>query len=616
MPARSPLSAVLLPLLVTVVAATPSRGQNPPIAAKPQETLMGPTLASPGVSSRISMSADGDHLALVTAKGSRQVVLLDGVEGPVFDEIPTIVLGRVSTEVTWSPTGGHSVYVGRRGGEFIVVVDGKEANTLMTATSQQGVSYSDFTGWKFWYNRDGSRLAYAVITEPAGWAMVVDGVKSPTYRAIDFRQTLLIGKRLIYVAQTADQLWQAVVDGKPGPGYGGISSLQLTPDGLHYAHIAQAAGSPNLVAVVDGVVQGQAYLGIADLELAPDGRVAYVGVKTVPASSAGQGGGTAALVVAGKEQTGSCGAGRSPMCLMFNTHVGGMSTVGRHVAWSPDGKGFAYLQSNSPNPSVSVIVNGKAMGPTYNTATQPMFSPDGSRFAYLGSSPNGFFQVIDGEEQPAVNDVPEFQWSPDGKRYAFQGRAATSATASSFIVDGKPQPTPKGSIIRDSFRWSSDSKHFAYGAQVTVANYGPVVDGVTRPLILENFAAMNYSRPPITFPPLLFSPDGSHLAYVGIKTDATGRGISKPAVYLDGVGTEGPGQSFMFPSFSPDSKHFATVITTGNGWVVMIDGKVSPSYEDVLKTSASAFRFTDGRTYRFYGIRAGQIYRVTLDIGP
>jgi hypothetical protein len=613
MPARTPLFPVLVLLTFTVV--TPGQGQTPPLNAKVQETLMGPTLASPGVSSRISLSADGDHLALVTAKGSRQVVLLDGVEGPVFDEIPTVVLGRVMTDVTWSPTGGHSAYVGRRGGDGIIVVDGKEAGTLMTATSQQGVSYSDFTGWRFWYNHDGSRLAYAVITEPAGWVMVADGVRSPTYRAIDFRQTMLIGKRLIYVAQTADQQWHVVVDGKQGPGYVGINSLQVTPDGLHYAHLAFPVGPPRQgpVAVVDGVVEGLGYLSVNDLELAPDGRVAYTALKSLTPD---QRGGSGLLVVAGKEQQGSCGAGRSPMCLMFNTHVGGMSTVGRHVAWSPDGKGFSYLQSNSPNPGVTVIVNGKPMGPTYNTATQPKYSPDGSRFAYLGSSPDGFSQVVDGEEFPAVHDLPEFQWSPDGKRYAFLGRGAGSATAASVVVDGKQQPVLKGSITRGSLQWSPDSKRFVYGAQVSVAHYGPVVDGVSKPLMLENFAGNNHTRPPITFPPFVFSPDGSRLAYVGIKTDVTGRGISKAAVYLDDAGYEGPGQSYMFPSFSPDSKHFATLITTGTGWVVMIDGKVSPSYQDVLKDSAAGLRFVDGRTYRFYGIRAGQIYRVTLDVGP
>jgi hypothetical protein len=41
---------------------------------------------------------------------------------------------------------------------------------------------------------------------------------------------------------------------------------------------------------------------------------------------------------------------------------------------------------------------------------------------------------------------------------------------------------------------------------------------------------------------------------------------------------------------------------------------VGPSYETVLENNAAASRFVDGHTLRFYAIKAGQIYRVTLDI--
>ena len=607
-PSRIPprIAGRLAVLAISLVAVTSSEAQTtPPLNARVRETPMGPTLASPGVATRLFLSEDGDHLAVVTAMGSRQVVLLDGVEGPVFDEIPTMVLG-VPSAVQWSPTGGRSAYVGRRGGEFIVVIDGKEAGTLMTVETQRGVGYAQSAGWKFWFSRDGARLAYAAVPGPGAWVMVVDGVKSAPYRLIDFRQVAVQGKRLVYVAQTADQQWHAVVDGKQGPGYNGISALQLTPDGAHYAHLAFPAGSQNQVAVVDGVVEGQAWRGLADLEQAPDGRVAYVVAKTV-APGAAHGGGTGALVVAGKEQAGSCGNANSPMCLSFGNRRPNGRTPQRRVAWSPDGKGFAYVQSNAPNPGVTVIVNGKPMGPTYNNATELSWSPDGSRFAYLGTSPNGFFQVVDGEEFAAVNDVPEFQWSPDGKRYAFLGQKA-------LVVDGKEQPQSKG-YSKGTLQWSPDGKHFAYGSQVSVTAYAPVVDGEVKPVHLVPFAPMHQVQPPITFPSFVFSADGSHLAYVARKYDATGRPNTRAAVVVDGVSQQGPMESYMFPSFSPDGKHFATVITTGTGWIVMIDGKVGPSYENFVLDLVAASRFIGPGTYRFYGIKGGQIYRVTLDIG-
>jgi hypothetical protein len=220
-------------------------------------------------------------------KGSRQVVLIDGVEGPVFDEIPStsVWTGWQGSPgpIVLSPTGGHSAYVGRRGGDLIAVVDGKEAVTLSTPATQQGLSYSDPSGWNFFFSHDGAHLAYAAIAGPGSMVMVVDGVKSPAYHAFDLKQTALQGKRLVYVAQTTDMKWHAVVDGKAGPGYDVISSMSLTPDGAHYAFIAgrraantSAAGS---LVVVDGV-EGAVYpMGVSDLEQAPDGRVAYMAME-------------------------------------------------------------------------------------------------------------------------------------------------------------------------------------------------------------------------------------------------------------------------------------------------------------------------------------------------
>jgi len=34
----------------------------------------------------------------------------------------------------------------------------------------------------------------------------------------------------------------------------------------------------------------------------------------------------------------------------------------------------------------------------------------------------------------------------------------------------------------------------------------------------------------------------------------------------------------------------------------MVDGKLSPGYEDILELNLGACRFVDNRTYRFYGV--------------
>lgn len=582
--------AMWLSTALAVAAFVPCLAQGPqppPLNAKVDEALMGPR------SQRLSLSEDGEHLGIITAKGSRQIVLLDGVEGPVFDEIPlNSVFGH--PEVTWSPTGGHSGYIGRRGGDYIAVVDGKETGTLLTTASQQGMQYQDPRGWKFFFSRDGSQLAYAARPAVTGWVMVVNGVKSPEYRAIDLQQTLFNGKRLAYVAQTADQQWHVVVDGKAGPGYTMVASLLLTPDGMHYAYSAQksGAGAVQAFAVVDGV-ESKSYYGISDLEQAPDGRVSYEAV-TSPGDPRSHGGPSGELMAGGLSVANT---------IVWNGARGG-GYKSQRVAWSPDGKRFAYIQQNMPNPGVTVMVNGKAMGLSYQTVGDLSWSPDGAHLAYVGTSPTGNFPVIDGQELNGYNWVKQFQWSSDGKRYAFE---AANSTGDWIVVDGKEQLKAHG-YIADALRFSPDGKHVVYGAQTTVADYQPVVDGATKPYKLQSFFTRN--NPPLAFPVLSYSPDGNHLAFVGYTLEQ----MPKGGVVVDGTLYQGPTVSFTYPSWSPDSKHFAAVVTTGRGWMVMIDGKASPLYEDILATNGSACHFRDANTYVLWVVKAGQVYRVTLGL--
>ncbi|HEY7567869.1 MAG TPA: hypothetical protein VH762_09880 [Gemmatimonadaceae bacterium] len=597
---RSSISVALIATIAITPIVTPSWGQNPlpPLNAKVQETLMGTYGGS-----LMYMSADGEHVGMAAPKGSRRVVLIDGVEGPVFDEIPQLIFAA-QVPIYFSSTGGHHAYVGRRGGDFIAVVDGKEVGTLFTSQTQQSVSYAPNQGWKFWFNNDGSRLAYAGIAPAGGgFVMVLDGVKSPVYRAIDFRQTAMNGKRFIYVAQTADQKWLAVVDGKPGPSYAAITSLTITPDGAHYAYIAsqQNATGPTTAVVVDGVA-GTFYFGVGDLELAPDGRVAYV--ATTNRGDGDRRGGEAVLIVDGAITMRS--SGTVPLPLQFaNTIRPSFRSPSHRIAWSPDGKGFAIIKPNAPNPGVTVMVNGKASGQTYLTADELLWSADGSRFAYLGSSQIGTFAIVDGQELPFSN-ISEFQFSPDGKRYAFRAGQG----GSSVVVDGKE--VSKAILpINGSLRFSSNSKHFAYGAQTSTGNAQAFLDGVAKPTFLGNFVAQSLVQPALTFPEVFFSPDGSHIAYAGRKQSPT----APSAVFVDDVSYEVRGQSFTFPSFSPDSKRFAVFTSAGQGLALMIDGKVlATSYQYLLPLQPTAARFVDNNTFRFYGIKDNQIYRVTVSL--
>ncbi|HEU5219546.1 MAG TPA: hypothetical protein VFU23_12880, partial [Gemmatimonadales bacterium] len=595
---------VFLALLASTAPLAAQGAQPQPLTAKLTETLMGPLVVN-GQPARFFLSEDGNHIALVGTKGSRQVVLLDGVEGPAFDEIPTSFINGQGS-VYWSPTGGHSGYVGRRGGDYIAVVDGREAATVATSQTQVG-GYGTGTGWRFWFSHDGAKMAYAVMPEAGAWIMLDNGVKSPIYKAIDFGSVQLHGIRLVYAAQSLDSQWHVVADGKPGPGYAEVSGLTVTPDGAHYAYIAQrnVAGQVTQLAVNDGV-EGKPYKSVGNLEQAPDGRIAYV-VAYKPADIT-PAGGPGGLWVGGTVY---------PRTTTFNlAKPGAYSNAGfsiQYVAWSADGKRAAWIQTDpftpgsTTPPGVTVLVNGKPMGPTYAAAGELHWSPDGSHLAYVARSPSGTFPVIDGQEGAAYNLIHTISFGADGARVLILGSGQGGPIA---VLDGKPQPKAMGFSTTEYPAWSPDGKHVAWGAQNTVSTYAALVDGVARPGSLGNFMAMNYAQPRVTFPQLVWSPDGTHLAYVAQRMDGTG----KQVVYLDNTAYEGPPGSYTYPSFSPDSKHFAAIMTTGTGWLAFIDGKVSPAYQDMLKGPAAAARFIGPLTYRFYGVKAGMIYRVTLEL--
>ena len=538
----------------------------------------------------MAMSDDGNHFAIVTPKGSRTIVMVDGVEGPIFDEIPQQALST-SVSVQFSPTGGHSAYIGRRGTDQIAVIDGKEAGTVVSGNAQ---GYF-VPGWKFLFTQDGSTVAYASYTGPNSWVMVTNGSKSPAYKQIDFSQYASAGKRIVYVAQTADGKFHVVVDGTPGPAYDQITSLLLTPDGAHYAFIANKAGG-NLV-VTDGV-EGKLYPGrISDLDQAPDGRVDYMALNV---STQGHGG-SQDLIVGGLTVSNST---------TYSTMLSnGNRSPLRRVAWSPDGKRFAYIQLNAPNPGAQVMLNGKPLGLTYNGAGDLTWSADGSRLAYIAQAANGLsFFVIDGQESQGFNSITEFKLAPpDGKRYALMGYVA--GTGFSLILDGNPVPKARD-YYKGSMGFSPDGKHFAYAATPNIQNYVAIVDGTTTPFALSNWQTTR-TYPATGFPAFVWSADGNHLAYVGQKTDASIR----MSVVVDGSPYLGPTQSYSFPAFSPDGKHFATLTWAGSGGRrIMIDGKLSDGYDDILESSLAGVGWTDAHTYRFYGVKAGTVYRVTIGI--
>jgi len=142
------------------------------VTAEPkiEETIVGP--AAEGGTYTVSRS--GAHIAYIAPKGSRMAVVVDGVEGPVVDEMlgggvmqafapgraPTVVTANVGgrlvpggpTPILFSDDGRHHAYIARQGNEYAVFHDGKEVGR--GARSALALTYNNLAispGGKFVY---------------------------------------------------------------------------------------------------------------------------------------------------------------------------------------------------------------------------------------------------------------------------------------------------------------------------------------------------------------------------------------------------------------------------------------------------------------------------------
>jgi hypothetical protein len=572
-------------------AGQPASPPGTPLSANVKETLLGPSKPA----GWFVVSPDGGHMAISSMHGSREIVVLDGVEGPEFDH------AAPQRDVVFSPDGKRSVYLAQHGDNLVAVVDGKEAYTVQTVTHGgvvQAISQSDVhdTGEKllwhqFLISQSGAHIA--CVTQNGIWHVFLDGAKSRDYRTVDLRQVAFVGENLVYAAQTGDDKWHMFVNNNPGPAYDSVTSLELSDDNRHYAFIGGQNGG-NSVVVADGVPgtpRPGGGLGIHGLVIASNGRVAYLGYTL-----SGRGDPSSESLFVGDQQVSPV---TSPITSTFKT---GAERSDVKVVFSPDGKKFAYAK---PAPGgIAAVIDGK-QSIAYDGIGLIQFSPDSRRAFFVGKKGIGNFVVIDGQEMPGQGMVKNLMFSQDGSRFGYE--AYDGQLGFTMVVDGK-QSGKFWNLLENSLSFSSDGKHSVYAACTQYGKCQVVEDG-TATAVYGLYTFQTRMPPRIVFPLFFFSPDNTRLVYGYPKSDGT-------AIVINGQEIA-HGINFTYRCFSPDSKHFALGQWTGKGYGVLVDGKVGPTYDDIVEANANPniFRFEDTHTLRFLGVKGGSVYRVTIDLG-
>ena len=566
-----------------------------------KETLLGPAKQA----GLYIVSPDGGHYAVLSNKGSREVVIIDGVEGPEFDRAGHGQGILTLNDFAFSSNGLHSAYAAQRGDNLIAVIDGKEAFTITTFTQTMRGTLLGFDQTAIHDRNEARQVPRPFLVSPGGHVavavaesasstvyMFLDGMKSPGYREIDTKQAAFVGEKLVYAAVTFDQQWHVVENNKPGPAFNAVRSLNVSDNDQHYAFIGNGGNSGVVVADgVPGTPRAVGTFGIGrDLVVASNGRVAYTVERPAPDGR----GTTRALHVDDKLVY----ADVKPFAAYYADGVYRNVNI---ALFSPDGKKFAYAR---PAPGgMAAVIDGKP-GIAYDSIGVVGFSPDSRRSFFVGNKGvTGNYVVIDGQEMPVQTNLKEFTFSQEGSHFGYIAQHMPEGNV--VVIDGKAIGGKVFAPIDTALAFSADGKHVVYGSCGFYNDCQLVRDG-TATKIPQLGTFTTRMNPPIASAAVLFSPDGTRLAYTHAAAGA--------AVFVDGQDL-GHAAGFSFRAFSPDSKHFAALGRTSQGSMFFVDGKAGPSYEDVLEANSNAMVWTDARTLRVLGVKGGSVYRVTADAG-
>ena len=511
--------------------------------AKVESQLLLP--AEPGM--QYEISPKGLHVAAVALRGSRQVLVHDGEDGPRFDQVLSLQRNS-SGKVAWSDDGARWAYHGKLGQEYVVLVDGKEVARGPWSADLQAQGRSPV--WEVGFTPGGKHWYVIIETLTPGrnnFRMTLDGVAGPLSQDNITPLFSPDGERHTYIQKIAtatmsEPRYVLIVDGKPAPYLAG--GMQWTGDSKHLLTRRIIPGTSNEDVLADGAPLLR-LPGGASFTMAP-GSPAMLGVV----ATTFQGGtrGVFLLVgtrkAAGSECTATGGldglyisadakhyAARCSNTFMYVDGKKGQeySQGLSNLLFTDDGRPVYYGRTNQRAFMVTGEQESNAYGAIvdvrgHTRETRGMSGPSGppavvrgNHVGYIANPKPGdgmtTVVVVDGKTLPA-EAASELSLSPDGSRFAFLfGRS------SAVNVDGTPYPTSGVDMgiadvgYQGYFHWTPDSKHVAW---IQSQPYGVAIDG----RLIASQGWVRYAS---------FTADGKHVVWL-----ARGQG-SEHQVWVDGV---------------------------------------------------------------------------------
>jgi hypothetical protein len=508
-------------------AAPPiQRGAAPASSARVEAQVL--LTSEPGQRLAYVISPKGQHVAGVVLRGSREVLVYDGVDGPPFDEI--LKEGAIAA---FSPDGTRYSYIARAGRDYVYLVDGKEVGRFPVAGTEPFPVNQTSLAPAFTSNSRHFYFSVRTISGPNDSVrFYFDGTPGPP-SAPDPNPLPVFspdGEHYAYVAYDPKRTgrWALIVDGKPATWQGG--SPRFTGDSRHLVTSTQLAGG-----TTELQVNGKPWLRAAEARphFAPASDRIVTAVRPNQQQTAWF------LDIGGKKVPGSD------------------STMAPAVWFSADGTLWAAACTTAAG-SQFIIADGRK-GREYQTVEAIDFTADG-RFVYKATmagskhfivhgdqESDAYQQIIPsgvglGEDRSAASGEDPFAAVVAGNRVAFTASRTYTADGSVVVIDGKATPA----LNPQHLTLSADGLRFAYAFGRIPSASQVMVDGVAHTgMILEQRGTRE--------PRLTFSSDSKHIAYAAASPDQRQRGLGLNGKFIP------YSQVPVFPAanrtFTPDGRH-------------------------------------------------------------
>jgi WD40 repeat protein len=439
-------------------------------APKIEEKIVGPAF-TPGVV--YTLSPKGMHVATAHGRDGKTLVTVDGVEGPLMDNIffgaAYHVVVKISEDgyynrveypwtgpVAFSPNGERHAYAGQVGKDVVVFLDGKEIFREPFSQKSASVSLMQFSPDSkhvFFHNQTtNSYQSYRLMMDGQPVTPVFEGKQMPVFSADGSRWAFAASPPKLGMVKFL------VVDGKkmdyPG------EKPQFTPDGKHVVCVAGQMRKWSLL--VDGkeMVSGS---GFRKFVISPTGDIGaimspnsedrvklFLNGKPVVDDAA-----DVVFSPDGKRWAALCGLNQKTWVITSEGQRHKEYGPIMNVTFTPDSSKLVYVASIGD--TTYVVTDGKEDKGNKLVHYRPVFAQTGNAFFYIAGFMMKKLSVhYNDHVEPECLDNNNVTLSPDGKRWVYYSKRADNTTR--FIENGK-ETGPSAMVQGGAVLFSPDSKH-------------------------------------------------------------------------------------------------------------------------------------------------------------